>query len=114
MGISVSILVVLVVVLAPLLRKWIVEYDRFITETEGRRIDFWGRIVLAIAFFISLFFVKDSSDETTIKWFLIIFYTIFAAFQFIIEWKYLKNTKEFIITLLLWLFVIIYFFVFIL
>jgi hypothetical protein len=114
MGISISILVIIIAVLAPLLRKWIVGADRYISETVGRRVDLWGRIILAIIFFIILFFVIDPSNETTVKWFFIIFFTIITAFQSIIEWKYLKNSKEFIVTLLLWLFALIYFFLFIL
>jgi hypothetical protein len=114
MGISISILVILLAVLAPLLRKWIVGYERYISETNGRRIDFWGRIILVIIFLLLLLFVIDPSDETTLKWFFIVFLTIMAVFQSIIERKYLKNSKEYIVTLLLWIIGIIYFFLFIL
>jgi hypothetical protein len=114
MGISISILVILLAVLAPLLRKWIVGMDRYISETDGRRIDFWGRVILAILFLLILFFVIDTSNETIVKWFFIIALTIITAFQSIIEWKYLKNSKEFVVTLLLWLIGLIYFFLFIL
>jgi hypothetical protein len=114
MGISISILVILLAVLTPLLRKWIVGTDRYIDETDGRRVDFWGRIILAVIFFCLLFFVIDTSEEMTVKWFFIIFFTIITAFQSIVEWKYLKNSKEYVVTLLLWLIGIIYFFLFIL
>jgi hypothetical protein len=114
MGISISILVILLAVLAPLLRKWIVGTDRYIDETDGRRVDFWGRIILVIIFLVLLFFVVDTSDETIVKWFFIIALTITTAFQSIIEWKYLKNSKEFVVTLILWVIGLIYFFLFIL
>jgi hypothetical protein len=114
MGISISILVILLAVLAPLLRKWIVGTDRYIDETDGRRVDFWGRIILVIIFLVLLFFVMDTSDETIVKWFFIIALTITTAFQSIIEWKYLKNSKEFVVTLILWVIGLIYFFLFIL
>jgi hypothetical protein len=114
MGISISILVILLAVLAPLLRKWIVGTDRYIDETDGRRVDFWGRIILVIIFLVLLFFVVDTSDETIVKLFFIIALTITTAFQSIIEWKYLKNSKEFVVTLILWVIGLIYFFLFIL
>jgi hypothetical protein len=114
MGISISILVILLAVLAPLLRKWIVGTDRYIDETDGRRVDFWGRIILVTIFLVLLFFVMDTSDETIVKWFFIIALTITTAFQSIIEWKYLKNSKEFVVTLILWVIGLIYFFLFIL
>jgi hypothetical protein len=114
MGISISILVILLAVLAPLLRKWIVGTDRYIDETDGRRVDFWGRIILVIIFLVLLFFVMDTSDETIVKWFFIIALTITTAFQSIIEWKFLKNSKEFVVTLILWVIALIYFFLFIL
>jgi MFS-type transporter involved in bile tolerance (Atg22 family) len=114
MGISISILVILLAVLAPLLRKWIVGTDRYIDETDGRRVDFWVRIILVIIFLVLLFFVVDTSDETIVKLFFIIALTITTAFQSIIEWKYLKNSKEFVVTLILWVIGLIYFFLFIL
>jgi hypothetical protein len=114
MGISISILVFLLAVLAPLLRKWIVGTDRYISETDGRSVYFWGRVILAILFLVLFFFVIDTSDETILKWFFLIALTITTAFQSIIEWKYLKNSKEFVVTLLLWVIGLIYYFLFIL
>jgi hypothetical protein len=113
-GLSFSILVLLLAVLNPLLRKWIVGPGRQeMDETEGKNIDLWGRIILAIIGLFLVFFVIDITDETTIKWFILIFLLITFGFDSMMEWKYLKNAKEFKVTLLLLLIGLIYWFLFI-
>jgi hypothetical protein len=114
LGISFSILVLILMVINPLLRKWIVgSGERYISETAGNHIDLWGRRILALIGLFLVFFVIDLSDENTFEWFCLIFLAVTFGFQSIIEWKYIKNSKEFLVTLLSLLIGLIYCFLFI-
>jgi hypothetical protein len=114
LGISFSILVLLLAILNPLLRKWIVGTGgQEIDETAGKHIELWGGITLALIGLYLVFFVLDMSDETTTKWFCLIFLVITLGFQSIIEWRYLKESKQFIVSLLLLLIGLIFCYLFI-
>jgi hypothetical protein len=84
-----------------------------IDEIAGKNIDLWGRIIFVLLGLFLVFFVIDISDETTIKWFCLTFLLITFGFQSIIEWKFLSNPREFIVTLLLLLIGLLYCFLFI-
>lgn len=112
--ISFSILIMLLAILGYFLSKWIIGPGRQeMDETEGKYIELWGRRILAIIGLILVFFVIDITDENTIKWFILIFLLIMFGFQSLMEWKYLKNPKEYKVSLLLLLIGIIYWFLFI-
>jgi hypothetical protein len=114
LGISFSILVLLLAIINPLSRNWIVGTGgQEIDETAGKHIELWERIILALIGLYLVFFVIDISDKTTIKWFCLIFLVITFGFQSIIEWKYLKDSKQFIVSLLLLLIGLIYCYLFI-
>lgn len=110
----IALMVFILAIIHPFLRKWIVgEKGEKISATDGKNIYIWGNIILALIAISLVFFVLDIYDENTIKWFFLILMIIVFSFQSIIEWKYIKNSKEYAVTLLLLLFGLIYFFLFI-
>lgn len=112
MGTSIAVLlfILILAVLNPLLKDWIIgEKREKISETDGRIINITGNLILVFIAIYSLLFVLDRSEEKTIKWFFFILMIIVYLFNAFLEWKYLKNSKEFTVTLLLLLFGLIYF-----
>ena len=75
-----------------------------LAETAGKRIDRIGRLILTILCLaaLPLFFIHEATF-TQIKWYLIFFVTIFAGFQLFMEWKYIKGSKQYLTTLLLFI-----------
>ncbi|WP_059173663.1 DUF4181 domain-containing protein [Bacillus sp. FJAT-27445] len=107
------IFVLLLVVLEYFLRRWIVgPGGQEISETDGKNVYFWGRILLAITGLSLIFFVIDISDEVVINRFLLIFLAIFFGFQSFFEWKYIKSLKAFIVSFLLMLICTLYGYIF--
>lgn len=114
MGTSITVLVFILAVLNPLLRDWIVgEKREKISKTDGKIINIIGNLMLIFIAIFSLLFVLDRSEENSLKWFFFNLMIIVYLFNAILEWKYLKNSKEFIVTILLLLFGLLYFILFI-
>ncbi|KAB2331445.1 DUF4181 domain-containing protein [Bacillus mesophilum] len=68
-----------------------------LSETAGKKIDQWGRGILLVAYLSVLLFVLEI--DLDIKWYLICFFMISFVFEMVMEWVYLKETKQYIITL---------------
>lgn len=70
-----------------------------ISETSGKRVDLWGRVIILVIFFCFLPFII-TKDTTVIKWYWILNLIIFLGFQSFVEWKYLMNSKQYVTTLI--------------
>lgn len=70
-----------------------------ISETPGRKIDFWGRVIISVSTIIMLIFVFSLEGIEPIKWFFAVYFLLLYGFQAFMEWKYLKDSKEYIATL---------------
>jgi len=70
-----------------------------LSETSGKNIDRWGRVIIFIIV-ICIFPFVISKDTNVIKWFWILYLSLLVGFQAILEWKYLKNTKQYISSLI--------------
>ena len=71
-----------------------------ISETPGRNIDRWGRGIILVAFLIALPIVSTKDSSVTL-WFWTIYLVLLLGFQAILEWIYLKNSKQSVGTLIL-------------
>ena len=71
-----------------------------ISETPGKNIDRWGRGIILVAFLIALPIVSTKDSSVTI-WFWTIYLVLLLGFQAILEWRYLKNSKQYVGTLIL-------------
>ncbi|UAT33103.1 DUF4181 domain-containing protein (plasmid) [Bacillus badius] len=70
-----------------------------ISETPGKNIDRWGRTIILVTFLCTLAFVI-TKDINVIKWYWILYFVLSLGFQSILEWKYLKNSKQYVSTLI--------------
>jgi hypothetical protein len=66
-----------------------------ISETPGKRIDRWGRTIIVLIY-LSFIIITEGSNE----WQFVLFLTALLGFQTILEWKYLKDSKQYISTLI--------------
>lgn len=73
-----------------------------ISETPGRKVDAWGRgIILVIFLSIMIFSNTQSIDLLEMKWFWVGFFIVLFGFQVFMEWKYLKNSKQYLASLII-------------
>lgn len=69
-----------------------------ISETSGKKVDLLGRRIFLVVFLCGIpFFVWAD----VMKWYWIFYLTILIGFESFLEWKYLKNSKQYITTLIL-------------
>lgn len=61
----------------------------------------YGRIILALIgiIIVIIFSVLDNIEGNVIKWFWIIFTTLALGFNSFIDWKYLKGSKRYIVSI---------------
>ncbi|MGD6994074.1 DUF4181 domain-containing protein [Sutcliffiella horikoshii] len=71
-----------------------------LTDPKGKKIDVLGRIICVILVFIT-YPAVIKTDVLQIEHLFVIFFTILFCFQAIIQYIYIKESKEFIITLLM-------------
>lgn len=68
-----------------------------ISETPGRKIDAWGRGIILVIFLTTLFFSnKQNIDLFEMKWFWLGYFILLYGFQVFVEWKYIKNSKQYL------------------
>ena len=78
-----------------------------ISETSGKSIDRWGRFIIVVIFLCSLLFFTNEEGNLS-KWHYMLFWTSLLGFQAILEWKYLKNSKQYVGTLIFLIFVVVF------
>ena len=72
-----------------------------IADTPGKYIDRWGRGIILVTFLISLLFlVSKDANASVFKWFWTLYLVVIMGFQTLLEWKYLKDSKQYISTLI--------------
>lgn len=71
-----------------------------VSKTSGKNIDRWGRSIILVIFLCALPFVITKDTISVIKWYWIIYLIVLSGFQSILEWKYLKNSKQYVTTLI--------------
>ena len=101
------VLLMIVFLLEKIINKLLHVKTKKLSETSGKKIDRWGRgIILVISLCsLPLYFVYDTLNA--IKWYWITFSTLLFGFQSILEWKYIKNSKQYVATIIFLIFTII-------
>lgn len=94
----IMVLVILWLLLEKILNKLLGIETKKISETSGKNIDRWGRGIILVIFLCTLPFVI-TQDTNVMKWYWIITLITLLGFQSILEWKYLKDSKQYVITL---------------
>nr|WP_306798791.1 DUF4181 domain-containing protein [Oceanobacillus saliphilus] len=70
-----------------------------VSETSGKSIDRWGRGIILVVGLSALPFVV-TMDVNIIKWYWIAYFVLLWGFQSFLEWKYLKESKQYVTTLI--------------
>jgi hypothetical protein len=94
------ILILLVIFVEKMIGKLLGVKEEDVSETSGKRIDEWGRIIIVVIFLFSYIFALTKEIDTILKWNWIFFITALMGLQTILEWKYLKESKQYILTLI--------------
>ena len=94
------ILVILGFLLEKIIYKLLRVEKKKISETSGKNVDRWGRGLILVIFLCTLPFVVAQDTTNVLKWYWILYITILLGLQAILEWKYLKNSKQYVATLI--------------
>ncbi|MCR8845390.1 hypothetical protein NQ117_17040 [Paenibacillus sp. SC116] len=110
MELSISILVLMLAVIGIILEKYILKNPSpKISDTNGKNINRWGKGCILFFLIYLYFFVLDTTEEDTMKWFFLIVFVVGAVFHISMEWWYLKGTNQFVISIFLLVIGLIYF-----
>lgn len=90
--------IILVFGLEKILNKLLGVEKKKISETAGKNVDRWGRGIILVIFLFTLLFVI-LKDTYVAMWYWIFYLLVLLGFQAFLEWKYLKNSKQFVTTL---------------
>lgn len=83
------------------LKKWLKIEKVKLSETEGKNINRWGRgIILVVALCFLPFVINGSFWQ--MLWFWVIYFSVLSLFEAFLQWKYARDSKEYILTLIFW------------
>lgn len=100
MGISAPILVLVVSITHYLVGKIIIgENKKTLSKTNGFIFQIFGAIIFLAVVFLCYPFL-DIMNPDVMKWFWLCVLIIALGFNAILEWKYLNETNEYIVTLI--------------
>ena len=98
----ISVLSILVVLLEKGINKLLGVEKRKVSETSGKKVDQWGRVIILILFLCTLpIFIMKETSFSFMKWYWILYLIGLLGFQSILEWKYLRNSKQYVTTFIL-------------
>ncbi|WP_409292887.1 DUF4181 domain-containing protein [Peribacillus sp. SCS-37] len=95
----VAILIAAIFLLEKFTNKWLGVEKKKLSETPGKKVDFWVRVSITALFICTIPFLV-SGDVFIPKWYWIVYLTVLFGSQVILERIYLKNSKQYISTLI--------------
>lgn len=113
MHVSIFFIPVLLLIVQFIFRKKIINEDAVkISETRGKYLYFWTRIILSLA--VVVFSLKvDYSEFSEVKWFVFMSLIIAMVLCIFIEWIYIRESNEHILTLIQLIVIIDYILIFV-
>ncbi|WML48551.1 DUF4181 domain-containing protein [Neobacillus sp. PS3-34] len=69
---------------------------------DGKGVDLWGKVILSALGIITFIFINIENEA--MKWFWILFVIAAFGFQSFVDWKYLKESKRYIVSLIVLIF----------
>ncbi|MFJ7952088.1 DUF4181 domain-containing protein [Lysinibacillus sp. NPDC096418] len=102
---SLIVLAIFAFLLEKITNKLLGVEKRKISETPGKSIDRWGRGIILVILLCTLPFVF-ANDIYNTMWYWVFYVTIIWGFQAILEWKYIKNSKQYVTTIILLMFIL--------
>ena len=98
--IFISVFTISAILLEKIINKLLRVERKMISETSGRKADKWGRYIILVILLCTLpFFLVQDTNISSMKWYWILCYIVSLGFQSILEWKYLKQSKQYVTTL---------------
>lgn len=99
-SLSISILVILLALIDLTIKKRFVVEELKISDTNGKNINRWVQGLLFVISLCVFFFVLDTTNINSLKWFWLILFIVAMGQHAFIEWRYLKGSKEYVISLI--------------
>lgn len=98
----VLILIILILGLEAVINKLLGVEKKKISDTPGREVDRQGRTIILVSI-IFLLIISNvlNFNLFDIKWWWIGYFIIFTGFQIFLEWRYIKNSKQYLTTIIL-------------
>lgn len=99
-SLSISILVILLALIDLTIKKRFVVEELKISDTNGKNINRWVQGLLFVISLCIFFFILDTTNINSLKWFWLIVFIVAMGQHAFIEWRYLKGSKEYVISLI--------------
>ena len=71
-----------------------------ISETSGRIVQRWGRAIIILVFLTFYFFAQTKESNVLLKWHWFMLIVALMGFKVLLECMYLKDSKQYISTLI--------------
>lgn len=81
-----------------------------IADTPGKKIDFWGRIIILIIVLVPLWYVFSLDSDFILKLYFMFQFTLIFGFQAITQFIYMKETKQHITTIFYLIMILVLFY----
>lgn len=98
---SIVFISMIITVLYHVLKMWILDKEEVELTEQGRKIRFWGSLILAAIFLIVFVILSVKSMSLINKWFVMLVVIVALGFHAFVEWKYRKGSKLYTIDLIL-------------
>ncbi len=98
-----AVLIVLAIVVISIenqVEKFLGVKRREISETPGKIVQRWGRTIIVVIFIFSYFSATIQESDVLLENHCFVLIVTLMGFQVILEWKYLKGSKQYIPTLI--------------
>ncbi|MEK3796810.1 DUF4181 domain-containing protein [Peribacillus sp. FSL H8-0477] len=82
------------------LRKWLGIHKVKISDTSYKKKDLTGRILIVVVLLCTYPYAL-TKGANVLQWYFIFYSIVLFGVQTYLQWKYLKNSKEYILTLIL-------------
>ncbi|MCM3600986.1 DUF4181 domain-containing protein [Robertmurraya korlensis] len=103
-----AVLLLLLFALEKLLNKFLKVEKKKISDTPGKKIDQWGRGIILVIFLSALWSVVNNDSFLIKKQFWMGYLILLGGFEAILEYVYLKNSKQYITTIIMVLVTLIF------
>ena len=74
-----------------------------VSETPGKSLYWWGRVILFVICIFSLLFIYAAPIENYVKlmnWYWMFYFVMLLGLDAFLEWKYIKNSKQYLSSLI--------------
>ncbi|MCD5324570.1 DUF4181 domain-containing protein [Pontibacillus sp. HN14] len=92
------VLLLLMLVIEKVTNKTFGIQKKKVSETPGKHIDRWGRGILLVIFLSTLWFAIEEGSDHFVKLYWMTYLALLLGFQAVIEFIYIKDSKQYIST----------------